>query len=479
MQSFFERLYRRFILGSLLLLLFGPGSFAQDEVKSLTVVVGDSYHFDTNPRQQSVRSSNPLVAYVNNRGVLRTRRPGTTFLTISSRPSSTKRIRITVLPKRDVRMGGDFPILAWYSLQEDVSHQRFEELADAGFNLSFSYATDSIVPQMKRAIEAVRGTGIRLVIPFRGNWIDVKPIVDFFKNDPGLWGWYLADEPSSHQFEEVKSFRDKILAVDSSHPFYVNLLPTYASLDALGGIEYKDYVTRFIKVVSPPFLSYDHYPITNKGFRKDFFFNLEIISSISQQYSIPFWAFACAVKYSDSVPQPAVEHIKLEVYSALAFGAQGIEYFTYTTPREEHGGRHFSYAPVDRMGRRTRTYDFIKEVNTRLRGAEAFFCGVKPKTIGSFGSSPIEGISSFGRDRLPKGIYSVTSSQAMLGSWLAGNEHSVFVLVNTDLQKPSKVGIVLSDSVFKLSDDGQLVSASPVEIVPPGEMLIYVLDYVI
>ena len=210
MQSFFERLYRRFILGSLLLLLFGPGSFAQDEVKSLTVVVGDSYHFDTNPRQQSVRSSNPLVAYVNNRGVLRTRRPGTTFLTISSRPSSTKRIRITVLPKRDVRMGGDFPILAWYSLQEDVSHQRFEELADAGFNLSFSYATDSIVPQMKRAIEAVRGTGIRLVIPFRGNWIDVKPIVDFFKNDPGLWGWYLADEPSSHQFEEVKSFRDKI-----------------------------------------------------------------------------------------------------------------------------------------------------------------------------------------------------------------------------------------------------------------------------
>lgn len=439
----------------------------------IVVVEGDKYIFSDSFRTK-YRVSRSRIAASSNHGTITARRPGRALIKIAS-PSGNEEIKLRVVPKREVTLKGEFPVMAWYSLQEDLSKERYKELANAGFNVSFSYATDSIVPQMRRAIEAVKGTGIKLLIPFIGPWVDIKSIVEYFVDNENLWGWFIADEPSFDKFGEVKHFEERVRSYDSTHPLYINLFPTYATISSFPNGDYEQYVSKFVDQFSPSFLSFDHYPITNKGIRKDFYKNLAIISNIANQHHIPFWAFACSVKYSEGVPAPKLEHLKFEVFSALAFGAQGIEYFTYTTPRREHGGNHYSYAPLDNNQNRTKTYDYVKEVNTRLRSVEGYFTDAKVKYIGALGGS-LEGISTYQMKELPKGIVSVLTSNTLLASWMQNSKSSIFVLVNTDLNKKSTVTIDVDTSIRKISNDGQLVSVSPVEELLPGDMLVYLLD---
>ena len=473
MRMRFELIY-----GIKLLLMFvcGVCASAQDiltEQEEIVVVEGEKYIFTTSPRAK-YNVSNRRIAVCSNNGTITARKSGRAQIKISS-PSGTKEIRLRVLSRRNVSPRGEFPVMAWYSLQEDLSKERFIELADAGFNVSFSYATDSIVPEMKRAINAVKGTGVKLLIPFRGFWVDIKPIVNYFKDDENLWGWYVIDEPSYDKFEEVKHFVDRIQAIDSSHPIYINLFPTYAPTTSFVNESYEQYVTKYVDQFSPSFLSFDHYPITSNGVRKDFYKNLDIISTIANRHGIPFWAFACCVKYSAGVPAPKLEHLKLEVYSALAFGAQGIEYFTYTTPRKEHGGNHFAYAPIDSKHNKTRTYDYVKEINTRLRCLERYFIDARIKHVGALGGV-LDGMNSYPLNDFPKGIKSLSSSNTLLASWLGNDNSSIFVVVNTSIIRTSTIMIDSDTRIKKVSSDGQLVSVSPVEELLPGDMLVYVID---
>ena len=439
------------------------------------IVEGDDYIIGNRSINSIYRVADKAVLSCSSTGIVKARKPGKTSISVLN-SNQENRIEVMVLPKRRVRMTGDFPILAWYSLQEDVSRSRFLELAEAGFNLSFSYATDSIVPQMQRAIESAQGTGIRLVIPFRGQWVDVGPIVNQFKDSDELWGWYIIDEPSIGQLSDTKAFINKIRAYDPNHPYYVNLLPIYAPQSLLGDKTYDGYLKECIETLSLPFLSFDHYPFTNQGLRKDFFKNLRVVSSIANSYSIPFWAFACSVKYSGSVPTPELRHMKLEVFSALAFGAQGIEYFTYTTPRKEHGGDHFSNAPIGKDKKQSMTYSYVKKVNARVRSMEPYFSDAEPVFVGSVGNGLLEGVDVYKDYWLPPEIESISSSQTSLVSWLVNNRSSIIVVVNTDLYRSSTIRIGFKKDVKKLSDDGQLVSASELELLPPCEMAIYVLN---
>lgn len=449
---------------------FAQGTLMKQE--EIVIAEGEKYMFKISSGGTCKVSQRNIATCSN--GTITAKRNGKTEIMIKT-PSGEKRVGLRVLPKRGVSLRGDFPVMAWYSLQEDLSRERFIELANAGFNLSFSYATDSVVPHMRRAIKAVRGTGVKLIIPFRGPWVDLKSIMDYFKNEEGLWGWYVIDEPSYDRFEEVKNFVDRIRSIDSTHPFYINLLPTYAPTSLFKNESYEQYVMEYVKLFSPFFLSFDHYPITNKGVRKDFYKNLNIISSIATQNGIPFWAFACSVKYSGGVPAPKPEHLRLEVYSALAFGAQGIEYFTYTTPRPEHGGEHFSYAPIDVGQKKTKTYNYVKEVNTRLRSVEQFFKDAKVSVKGSLGGD-IDGIEQYQLKKLPKGIQSISTTNTLLASWLQNMSSSIFVLVNTNIDVASSISIEANEKIRKVSNDGQLVSVSPIEELLPGDMLVYLVE---
>lgn len=72
-------------------------------------------------------------------------------------------------------------------------------------------------------------------------------------------------------------------------------------------------------------------------------------------------------------------------FFVLGFGAQSIEYFTYAALWKEHGSFHFSYASVDFNQSRTKTCDYIKEVNTKLRSVVSYFKNAKVNQNGPLG----------------------------------------------------------------------------------------------
>lgn len=437
----------------------------------IKIIVGDEYRFDIDI-YNSFKINKEKIATINQFGVLKAKKKGVTRLTFKDNNGIYYNLKVLVLPQKKISMQGNFPILAWYSLQEDVSHERFIELNDAGFNLSFSYATDSIVPQMEKAAKSAVNTGIRLILPFRGTWVDVEPIIHKFIDSDVLWGWYIADEPSLEKMSEAKAFIDKIRLYDKKHPFYVNLLPTYADSSLLGG-NYLNYVTKYVELINPSFISFDHYPVTYSGIRRDFYKNLRIVSSISRDNNIPFWAFTCSVQYSGSVPPPRLEHLKFEVFTALAFGAQGIQYFTYTTPRKVHGGDHFWNAPIDRTAQKTPTYYWVKEVNSRVRSLEKYFLGAEVKTLGYIGVKDLYGIEKFDIQKLPQCIQSVSCSGTVLISILKNCNSQLLAIVNTSYEESLSFRINSPIGLNKIATDGQKESVSPIEVIPPGEMLLY------
>ncbi|MBN1293375.1 MAG: beta-galactosidase, partial [Candidatus Latescibacteria bacterium] len=255
------------------------------------------------------------------------------------------------------------PIHAWIGPPaEQTSYARYKELADAGFTHSFSGFPDA--DAMQKALDVAKAAGIQLFVHIPELKSDPEGTVKRFKDHPALAGYHLRDEPNAKDFPELAAWVQRIRAVDDDHFCYINLFPNYASAEQLGNPSYREHVELFVKTVPVQVLSFDHYPVMTKGLRPEWSENLEIISEAARKAGKPFWAFALAVAH-DPYPIPSIDHLRLQVYSNLAYGAQGIQYFTYWTPKSTRW--NFHEGPIDFNGKRTVVYDRVKKVNEEIR----------------------------------------------------------------------------------------------------------------
>ncbi|MDD3108075.1 MAG: beta-galactosidase, partial [Alistipes sp.] len=270
----------------------------------------------------------------------------------------------------------ELPILSWHGMPaEESTVARFTEQKEAGFthNFSFYYHADEVA----RALDAAQKAGIKLIITCNELHSDPEATVKKFMNHPALAGYFLRDEPLCSDFEALGEWARRIQAVDSKHFCYLNLFPTgdEGHFKALGVANYREYITRFDKAVPLPFISFDHYPITYDGVKPEWYENLNDIAEESQKLGKPFWAFAMATKHW-MYPEPTLSMLRLQMYSNLAYGAQGLEYFTYWTPS---GNQQFDFreGPIGLDGKRTVVYDRVKALNTELKALSGVFVGAK------------------------------------------------------------------------------------------------------
>ena len=242
----------------------------------------------------------------------------------------------------------EFPILAWFSvLGDEVTKERYVEMREAGFNISFSHF--GTAQEVERALNESNGTGVKILMTCKELEQEPEKTVLHFKDHPNLMGYFLRDEPTCREFDELAKWAKRIKSVDSSKLLYLNLFPNYASLGHLGVKTYLEYVERFIKEVQLGLVSFDHYPICFEGVRPEYYANLEDIAKAAKAAGEPFWAFALSTAH-DPYPVPNDAHIRFQIFSNLAYGAQGLQYFTYTTPL---GTRwNFHNAPIDENGKR-------------------------------------------------------------------------------------------------------------------------------
>lgn len=192
----------------------------------------------------------------------------------------------------------------------------------------------------------------------------VKQAVTAYGDDPAMYGYFVIDEPHADVFESIGRVNRAFAAADPVHVPCVNLFPTYASQAQLGTENYAEYLECFIKAVNPAVLSYDNYPFLKNGTDrrgfKDFFLNLEYMRKASIVHDIPVWLIGQADWWS-GLREASEAELRVQAYSALAYGCKGIGYFTYWPVNRPYA------AAVDYQGRRQPLYEAIKRVNLSVK----------------------------------------------------------------------------------------------------------------
>jgi len=271
---------------------------------------------------------------------------------------------------------------------EKLNYNSMREVANAGINVLIpGNGVESPKPILKM-LDLAEQLGIK-IIPIDLRFFAVNTnknisnkkfiskiaseMVKDYSNQYALLAYGICDEPKSDKFPMLRESTDIFKKLDPSHPALINLFPSYGSPAQLGFADFRDYVHSFLNTVQPAVLSYDHYPLrenkTESGWHKD----LEIVRDEAKKAKIPFWIFIQSEGIKNYLRVPTRTEIMWQANTALAYGARGILWFCYWTPRESKlegivTEVHYS-AMIDKNGKRTPVYDFVREENLFLKKA--------------------------------------------------------------------------------------------------------------
>ena len=352
---------------------------------------------------------------------------------------------------------GHIPILGWYSIPpEEATTARYLEMKDAGFDISFSFLGS---PQdVQKSLDAAHLAGMKIVISCPELKTDTEKIVKQFMNHPALAGYFLRDEPAVDAFTDLGNWAKRVNAVDPKHFCYVNLFPNYATPVQLGTADYRDYVNKFAKEVPLHFLSFDSYPLTSaEGVYEKWHQNLEIFSDEAKKVNKPFWGFAQSVLFDNKHEEPTLATMRVQMFTNLAYGAQGLQYFTYWTPVSS--AEDFRGGPITLEGKRTTVYDHIKTLNQEIRSLSGVFYGAKVKSLQFFGNNIPAGTKRM--SVLPSAIkVFATEGKTALVSFMENGGKQFIVIVNTDYRKKMSLTLSGDSSLKRVLKDGSIVPAS-------------------
>jgi hypothetical protein len=98
--------------------------------------------------------------------------------------------------------------------------------------------------------------------------------------------------------------------------------------------------------------------------REGYHDNLAVIRRHALARGIPFWNFFKSMPYGRHY-DPTEAQIRWQIFTSLAYGARGVLYFCYWTPRGEEFPKGGALITPD--GRKTRHYAEAQRVNARIR----------------------------------------------------------------------------------------------------------------
>jgi hypothetical protein len=362
------------------------------------------------------------------------------------------------------------PIMAWAGIPDSETNlERFLELKEMGININLSnYPT---ADAMQKALDLAQTAGIKMITSCPELKSDPEKTVRRFINHPALAGYFLRDEPVYKDFAELGDWAKKIEAIDKNHFCFVNLIASIntTKTEALGTSSYAEYVNTFATEVPSQLLSFDFYPILTEGIHESWYAGLDVFSTEAKKLGKPFWAFGLASSYNELHPIPTLPALRLQLYSNLAYGAQGLEYWAYWM------SQGLRCAPIGLDGKRTVVYDRIKAVNSEIRNLSGVFVGAKVVSVRHTGVVIPKGTSQL--TTLPSAIKVFeTEGIGAVVSILENGPNTFFVVINRDLKQCMPITILGDESLKRVLKDGSVVRANTyanTTEIEPGDVAIY------
>jgi len=308
----------------------------------------------------------------------------------------------------------EYPISYWYGPPLEANTQETWQTAkDCNFTVC-GPAGGYSVDDNRKMLDLCQAVGMKaMALDGRINWqmtADdnwremVGRIVADYGSHPALYGYFLQDEPNYEQFQALGEISREFEKQDPAHLPYTNLFPTYASVEQLGTPTYADHLDKYLSIVQPRVLSYDHYCLMKDGSdRKDYFENLELIREYGLRYHTPQWNIILSLPHL-AYRDPTAGEMRWQVYTSLAYGMQGLMYFTYWThPDWEKDGQ---VAIVDSHGKPARLYPIVQQLNAEIRTLGKTLLGLTSTAVYHTGETP-RGCRRLGGDeivRLPDDV---------------------------------------------------------------------------
>ncbi|MBE0695417.1 MAG: hypothetical protein IH586_00685 [Anaerolineaceae bacterium] len=344
----------------------------------------------------------------------------------------------------------EFAILPWGWTPADADV--LGEIRRCGFNLA------GFIPP--EALDLAGGAGLQAILFDESAHVsdsaaeldaqDVRQrvggLVSRAKGHPALFGYYLRDEPGVGSFAGLARWAQAYHAADPQGLAYLNLFPNYATPAQLGVESYTEYVERFVQVVAPPFLSYDHYALMQDGsLRGSYFENLEVVRAAAMQAGIPFWNIVLANAHFDYA-EPSAAGLRFQVYTTLAYGARGISYFTYFAP----DSGNYRLAAVDQFGDKTPTWDLLRQVNLQIHRLGPTYLALKSVHVFHTPELP-DGTLGPETSRL---VAEISAGSFVVGEFEAPDGRPHILVVNKDLQRAVALAV-------RFQPPGKLLRTSP------------------
>ena len=372
----------------------------------------------------------------------------------------------------------DMPIVAWGwpFNRGNATVENYRLVRDCGCTHTIQWVEG--LDGIRKCLDAADEAGIRLILHSPDVNTNAAVTVPVIKDHPALGAYYLIDEPSVEKMRQIAPMARRIRAADPGHPVYMNWFGIVDDKRRWYGVDsFDEYLDASIREVPTGLYTFDVYPIYAPRFetrpfvrsksplflRKDWYASLEAVSARARQMQTPFWAFATIVPIRNhrefDNPMPTLAHLRLQQYSNLAYGAQGLQYYDFRPRAQSVEDYLADGAPLSPEGRINPSYWRIAEVNRELIARAWVFLGAEAVRIRHAGTVP-SGTVAYdpGRDR-PKFVKEFSPDGELLVSVLKNKHMAVLMVVNRDPNCVSAFSVKFGPNVEQVLADGSAVSA--------------------
>lgn len=269
--------------------------------------------------------------------------------------------------------------------RSETTVERYREIRDCGFNVAFPAIDQLWSPPSpesdahnQRYLEACREAGLAALvwdggIPKGDGWPRptaaeipgihraLDGLIAKYAGQPAFLGYVLADEMGVAQHPRLAVVTKYLRERDPRHLPYYNLLPNYAFKT---NAEYEAMVKDYVDTVDPALFSWDHYrQMFGDGDETFYWHNLEIVRRACLARRVPYNQIIVCLKHMGYRECSAAD-LRWQVYTSLAYGSRGIQYFTYWYVKE----LAWAEAPalITKDGGRDVKWDHVRTINTRI-----------------------------------------------------------------------------------------------------------------
>ncbi len=355
-----------------------------------------------------------------------------------------------------------FDNAAWYHPELDASNNYdnthndtvaqtmkaagFTTVVLGGGDYGVKLTSELNVDVTKAIINMFYRNGIKSVV-WTGNYADTTDYgLDYlpdFSDCEGFAGFFTWDEPkpTTAAMNTVAQYADWYIATYGAEadpaPFIVNLLPSYSYFEDGDYTSYSAYVKAYCDIVLSKFadskyekyLSVDTYPIKADGTMRDtFLYDLAVLKAYAMQYGATMHAVLQGCGFEDSSngttysKAPTEAQMRLQLYTALAFGADSVSWWSYYPLNVVVDGA------LNADGTTTEVYNNIKTVNNELATFGSLFKNYDWK--GVIMSSPDSGFFGIGADAQYKAYKKVQNESIFSQYLLSANKTSSFTSIS-------------------------------------------------